>query len=355
MCYSAKQSSPRIHLMGVGVALGCLAAATVLAQRGQPIEFSAPQDVTVSSNLNQLRPQPANLRQLEEETSKPFESLNPDSSLGPVITTPFRPPPRPAVRSKRAKDREELLKNWVFMNPDDLTKGPTPEEIFKVKEYEKNGQEKKPLSAFERYNQNPDRTQGGDKKKDKGDSVADKEKDKFNSSRSHDRPETLQGDLNNPEKLSQGFLPSDLSDKTEIPSTTLTGTPFPSLLKDSFQTSRDTAREARMEEFKQLLEPHTVSSPILGSLDPLNQQVDAARALPNPARSLEGLTAPTQQDPFNPIQSGFNPSTVFQPGLLQDFSARPFGQSSLTPALQPSPTPKVQPPQPNFTFPTRKF
>src|SRR5690349_16257022 len=145
----AKQSCRGIHAMVVGLTLCCLAADTALAERGSPIQFSSPQNGMVISNLNEVRPKPSGVKQLEEDLARPFESLNPGSSLGPVITTPYRPPPRPAVRSKRTKEREEMLKNWVFMNPDDLTKGPTPEEIFSLKEYEKNGQEKKPVSAFE--------------------------------------------------------------------------------------------------------------------------------------------------------------------------------------------------------------
>ena len=353
MSFRAKQSYLRIHPLVVGVGLGCLAAATAVAQRGQKIEFSAPQDVMVNSNLHQLRPQPSQVRQLEEDLSKPFESLNPDSSLGPVIITPYRPPSRPAVRSKRAKEREELLKNWAFMNPDDLSKGPTPEEIFNVKEYDKDGQEKKPASAFERYYENLNRKHGADRKKEKDDSGTDREKDKFNSSRSKDP--SLQDGLNNPDDLSKGFFPSDLDDQSEIPLTTFNGTPFSGLVKDSFPTSQDLAREARMVIFKGLLEPHSISSPIAGSLDPLNQQIDPSRSLPNPVRSLDAFTTPVQSEFSNPLQTGLNPSTVFQPGLLQDFNAKSFGQSSLTPALQPTPPPKAQPPQPNFTFPTRKF
>jgi hypothetical protein len=72
-------------------------------------------------------------------------------------------------------------------------------------------------------------------------------------------------------------------------------------------------------------------------------------------KGLEGFTTPVQPDLSNPLQNGLNPSTVFQPGFLQDLNAKPFGQSSLSPALQPTPPPKAQPPQPNFTFQTRKF
>jgi len=85
-------------------------------------------------------------KQLEEDLSRPFESLNPDNSLGPIIAPTHRPPVRLKIQTKQEKEREDAQKNWIFMNTDDLSKGPSPEKIFGLREYDKNGEEKKTLT-----------------------------------------------------------------------------------------------------------------------------------------------------------------------------------------------------------------
>src|SRR6266436_5241183 len=120
-------------------------------QRGRPIEFSDRKTDAVTTNLNQMGSQKNGLRQLEDDLGKPFQTFSPKSSLDGIFTPPMRPSGGPVIPSKRAKELIERQKNWVFMNPDDLSGGLTEEEIFKLRKYDKDGQEKKETSALERF------------------------------------------------------------------------------------------------------------------------------------------------------------------------------------------------------------
>lgn len=365
MSHRATKSCRGFYPALVAIAACCLAAGTTFAQRSQPIQFSSPESGVVVSNLNQLGPKQSGLKQLEEDLSKSFESLNPDSSLGAVIAAPSRPMPRPPSRqsilSKGAKEWEDYKKNWGFMDPGELTKEPSLEKMFGLKEYDKNGQEKKPVSALEKYNQKLDRKDGGDAKEKTDEFGVDKDKDAFRDNdalgpfRSKDRLDTSISGGNNSEQLLKGLFSSDLDSKLEDGSTTFNGLPFSTLVKiDGFQAGRDTARDARMEEFKQLLAPRSAAALPTGSFDPFNQQTDPIGSSVNPAKILEPFTSPTRRDPLNQLQNGLNLGTVVAPITIQDFNSKVLGQPSLAPAFQPPP-PKPQPPPQNFGFPTRKF
>jgi len=351
MGFGATNALLRLYPALAGIALSCLATGTAFAQRGQLIEFSSPQSGVMVSNLNQLGTKQFGLKQLEEDQSRPFESLNPDNSLGAVVAAPYRPPPRPRIPNKRDKEREDLRKNWVFVNPDDLTKGPSPEKIFGLKEYDKNGEEKKTLSAVEKYYQNLNRKRG-DANEGTDDPGVNRDKDAVSFLRSTDRRDTLGGNADEPDQLLRGILNSDLDSKLGDRLTTLNVLPFSGPVNiDGFQTDRLSPQQARWEEFKQLVDPGSAST--TGALNPFYQQTDPTRSSLNPAKGLEAFTIPTRRDTLNPLSDGLNRSTVFQPAILQDMNARALGQPSLTPVLQPTPPPK--PPPAALTFPSRKF
>jgi hypothetical protein len=364
MRFRATTAFLKLYLVVAGLALSCLATGTTFAQRGQKIEFSSPQSGVVVSNLNHLGTKQPGLKQLEEDLSRPFESLNPDSSLGPVIVAPSRPPPlQPTIQSKREKEREkeleDLRKNWAFVNPDEVTKGPTPERVFGVKEYEKNGEEKKSLSVLEKYFQNSAPKPGGEDEQ-VDNSFGKKENDGLDPLRSTDRWETLDGSAHKSGQSLKGLFGSNLDGRTAPRSATLSGLPNPELMNvGGLQNSRPTPEQERMDalrdQYKQLLGPRSALPATGSSLYPLNPQVDPARALPNPAKSLDPFSSPTKQDPLNPFQNAINPTTAFQPPIFQDMNSRAFGQPGLPSSLLPTPPPKAQPPPANFSFPTRKF
>src|SRR5258708_1605842 len=120
-------------------------------QRGRPIEFSDRKSNEVTTNLNQMGSRRDGLRQLEDDLGKPFQTLSPRSSLDGIFTPPIRQPSAPNVPSKRAKELMERQKNWIFMTPEDLAGAPTEGDIFKLREYDKDGQEKKKSSPLERF------------------------------------------------------------------------------------------------------------------------------------------------------------------------------------------------------------
>jgi hypothetical protein len=335
MGFRATNALQRLYAALLGIVLSCLATGTTFAQRGQPIEFSSPQSGVMVSNLNQLRAKQSGQKQLEEDLSRPFESFNPDNSLGPVFTAPYRPPTRPRIPTKQEKERDDLRKNWVFMNPDDLSKGPSPEKIFGLKDYDKNGEEKKSLTAAEKYFQNLERKRGAanDGTDDPG---INEDKNAFSSFRSTDRLDTLGENADKPDQLLRGILNSDLDSKLGDGSTTFSGSPFSDQVKaGGFQTDRDSTREVRMKEFNQLMESTATPSITAPSLTP-------------------AYSDPTRRDLAISALGGLNPGAPSTLGVLQDANTRTLGLPSWTPPVQPSPLLKAQKQQ-NFTFPTRPF
>src|SRR6267154_1499457 len=120
-------------------------------QRGRSIEFSDRKSSEVTTNLNQMGSKRDGLRHLEDDLGKPFQTLNPRSSLDGIFTPPMHQPSAPNIPSKRAKELMERQKNWIFMTPEDLAGAPTEEDIFKLREYDKDGQEKKKSTPLERF------------------------------------------------------------------------------------------------------------------------------------------------------------------------------------------------------------
>ena len=121
--------------------------------RTRPIEFSDPKSDEVTTNLNQLRVKKDSLKQLEEEAYKAIQSFSPKGSLDGEQGDQPIPQPRTVVPSKRLKEmierRKDFMENYFLLTPEDLTKGPTLEEMFKIKEYGPDGREKKKQTVLE--------------------------------------------------------------------------------------------------------------------------------------------------------------------------------------------------------------
>src|SRR6266576_3716487 len=69
-------------------------------QRGKSIEFSDWKSSEVTTNLNQMGSKRDGLRQLEDDLGKPFQTLNPRSSLDGIFTPPIHQPSAPNIPSK---------------------------------------------------------------------------------------------------------------------------------------------------------------------------------------------------------------------------------------------------------------
>src|SRR6266478_76356 len=156
--FSSFCSIPSLAVLTGGLLLACHGRAAD-TPHGRPIEFSDPKSAEITTNLNQLNIRRGGLRDLEVDLTKSFQQgFSSRSSLDGIAEQPIRfYSPAPIIQSKKAKELLERKKNWVFMNPEDLTSGPTPEEIFNLPEYGPDGKEKKQRSAVELYYERQER------------------------------------------------------------------------------------------------------------------------------------------------------------------------------------------------------
>src|SRR5262249_23958821 len=131
----------------------------------RPIELSDPRSLEINTNLNQLTIKRGELRELEDNISKTFRpDFSGQTSFDDVIIAPrTNANSATPARSKKEKEALDLKKNWLLRNPDDLTKMPTMEEIFKIPQYGPDGKDKKPRSALETYLERQDRKKRGEK------------------------------------------------------------------------------------------------------------------------------------------------------------------------------------------------
>ncbi len=145
-------------------AIGCSSLLTcgADAEDKSPSQPAPDSEERQSPNIPTNSPAPAvrknRLMQLEEDLSRSLQVFKPKTSLeGVTAPRPRRVPPPSATQNKRAKEQADRKKNWVFMEPEDLTAAPTIEEMLSVPEYTRDGQDKKALSPMERFYQGLER------------------------------------------------------------------------------------------------------------------------------------------------------------------------------------------------------
>ncbi len=300
-------------------------------QRGRPIEFSDRKSDEVTTNLNQMGGRKDGLRQLEDDLGKPFQTFNPNSSLDGMFTPPVRQPSAPSIPSKRAKELMERQKNWVFMSPEDLAGTPTEEDIFKLREYDKDGQEKKKLSPLERFmeKQQAERNRTLKKSDSKEDDLelALKGKDKKSEHDDSGLPESLRESEQTLKKLFESDATSSslapIAPANSFADIFGLGSPSPTL----------TAPENPYKEKYDRLFPSMPSSPA------------------DNFSSIPGASHVSPVDSFTPRHDSFAPalgsiSFPTAPGLpdIRNFSPPPRVDA-----------PRMAPPTPTFTVPQRKF
>src|SRR6516162_4530540 len=126
-------------------------------QRGRPIEFSDPRSAEITTNLNQLSKR-GGLRELEADLFKPLQSFSVKGSLdGVEEAPPVGMASRARSLTKKERERLEQRRNWYLNSPDDLTKGPSVEEIFNLPDYGPEGKEKSKKTPIEKYYERLDR------------------------------------------------------------------------------------------------------------------------------------------------------------------------------------------------------
>jgi len=347
----------RRFLLLAGVALGALMSARGQQpppRSGRAIIFSDPKGVTAVSNLNETAEQKTAPKALVDQFKKPFVFPGPNDSLDGALVPPVRFAMSPALSSEKARELLEKQKDWVFLSPEDYGIGLSVEEISKIPEYSPDGREKKKGTPLERYFERLDSARASATNRLRSDGVFG-QRNKFGVLDGPDSAATgdaFGGGLSEME-LTLKRLSNPESDSALFPDLAATRN-----ISDFYGPSgmgpngRTRAENARLEEFKQLLESRTLPSPMAGVLDPLSgAAVSSSRPmLPGGAGafSSSGLS-----DSQSPLRTSVD--SLPQPQGLPAVAASP-SYPSLTPALpvaEPPSTPT--PPRPTFDPPKRAF
>jgi hypothetical protein len=325
--------------------LACVwvAGARAAGQRGRPIEFSAPGG-EAATTVNQFSPKQLQdeilQRKLEEARPGSLDIFGNGNSLGGVATEAPRLPVSPPVQNKRVKELLDRHKNRAFLTPDDLKSEPTLEEMFKLQKHDRNGQEEQDQSSVEQYYDSLDRKQAGstnrlaDRFADRPDNRRD---DNFASVNDSARPDDL--------PLQTESKVKDLLNSDTTPATWSGGSGgiFSSLFGSAraLPVERTLAQKARMEEFKQLLEPRFPLTPPTAFAKPMNPQFGLASPALLPGVSPDLTT--------EPLFGGGNAGVGGLPGGPSGLNALSSGPSSFAPVAP------VQVAPPALTIPRRKF
>jgi len=273
------------------------------------------------------------LRQLEDDLGKPFQTLSPKSSLDGIFTPPIRQSAAPNVPSKRAKELMERQKNWVFMTPEDLAGAPTEGDIFKLREYDKDGQEKKKSSPLERFMEKQKADRKGNLKK------SDSKEDDLELALKGKDKKTERDDSG----LTEGLRESDQTLKKLFESDAAGRSLSPIAPANSFSdvfglgssTPTPTAPDPVIAKYRQFLDNHAPPSPT----DPFNAIPGAS-----PVSPVDSFTS--RHDSFAPTPALGSINFPTAPGL-------PDTRNFVPPPRVDAP--RIAPPTPTFTVPQRKF
>lgn len=320
------------------------------ARGGRPILFSEPKSDLVSSNLNAMGGRNS-LNRLDEDLKKPFDLLDSENvteSLHPRMQ-PQLPPPK--VNSKKVRELIEKQHNWIYLDPNELDElSKKAEEMFKEDQYDASGLPKKKLSPLESFWLRMDRQQAtatNDVRKSDALSTDDEKKDDNNLSgifsRKSDDGKSGDGGLGAfkfADPASGGSYFADPSKPRDF--STYFSSPTPPTLENA------EAREARMQEFKAILDPRGAAA------SPVKNDFFDSFARPAP------VTTPSS-GLFNSLGSTPASAPTFSSPFSSD-SLRPAGLPGISPSassLAPATTPVYQQrpslPPPTLQMPRRSF
>ncbi len=303
---SARMILPAFLVMGT---LG-IAVAQQTSRRPAGVPFTEPNAPASGTNASLSGSPKPLLGTLDQTIKKPFEFFKSDEAYGGGLTPPPRRLPVPAANTKQAKELLDRRKNWVFSTPEEIYGVQTPEEMLDMPEYTADGELKAPMTTFERYlermeklraNSNTNQTArvpswmktGEDEEgltsteRKSGESGTAKES--FFSSTTEAKPPA--NGVNFSSTLGGGSISQRLDDFFSATGGSTIEQPV----------MKDTAREARMLEFKQLLESRTpLASGRSGVVTP--PRLPAAPGSPYSA-------SPYSRDPYSP-QPAARPAPV---------------------------------------------
>ena len=325
-------------------------------QRGRSIEFSEPKSDEVTTNLHQLTSKKDGLKQLEEDLYKPLQSFTPKSSLEGVVALPPRPPAGSAIQSRRAKELLERRKNWEFMSPEDLTAGPTVEEILKTPRYDADGHQKEDLPPLDRYYQRLTAKRPGGKSPNQL-----KDDDLFGPPGKANLHDQLAA--HDDSTLPSGVRESAQELNKKLSESDTTRAPFArgatrSSFSDTFGLGDSAPSKERMLEHKKFLEEyHSMVDPnwqppaAANPVNPFAGLAEAARPTGKPAAGLGVSASPAPRTGLEAQWDVINP--MLGPAGLPDVNAQALGQTRSAPVFPKVESLKVV--TPTFTAPRRAF
>jgi hypothetical protein len=353
--------SRRICLGAAALFLGGLLVCSVQAAgrpRGRAInEFLVPRSDEVTTNLNQLTSKKDGLKQLEEDLYSPLQSFAPKSSLDGVVARPPRPPAGPVIQNKRVKELLDRRKDWVFMTPEDLLAAPTIDEILKTPQFGPDGQERKDLSAIERYYQRLAAKRPGVNQQIQSDN------DNLFGPPTESKPGQESGghnDLNLPSSLRES---AEALNRLFAPGSN--DSPFAreakhGNLSDIFGLGDNTLpqrqaqeRKKLMDEYHSLVDPSWHPAPVATQGNPLAILADAVSPAGRPAASSPGAGNLAARSALEVQLDVTYPR--LGPPELPDVNARALGQTRPTPPLPKVEPTRIPPAAPTFTAPKRSF
>ena len=345
-----------IALVCGGLLLGL--TQTALAQGGRPIEFSEPKNSELTTNLHQLTTKKDTLKLLEENLSKSLQPFSPNRA----IEDEYLPLPRPStgsnISSKRARELMERRKNYMFMTPEDLMKGPSAEEVFKLPEYTTDGQDKKKLTPLEQYYQRQDTKYNPVRKpKDSSDeslmgSVSKANPREITAPREETTlPESLR---NTEQALKQLFGTATATENGSAPA------PRRNPYSDIFGLGEVTPSPVDAQKHKRFMEsltsfndPIPRSTPGLDGLSAVGGGLGIAPRPIQPVAPVVDLPATKPREAWDTQLGTINP--VFSPTGPQDVNAQLFGQTAVAPSAPKTEAPRSPIATPTFTSPRRPF
>ena len=129
------------------VFLACIGVSRAGDMSPQSIEIVPLHGTAINTNLDQLQPsETRDFEVLSPRAPRPFQAPVPPGRGIPM------PPPQANAPSERERDLLDRRKNWVFMTPEDMM-APDAETDLSNSPGEKDGVDKKPTTAMQRYYQ----------------------------------------------------------------------------------------------------------------------------------------------------------------------------------------------------------
>jgi hypothetical protein len=344
---------PAVLLLGGGLAVHAQQSSP---RQSQPILFSEPKGVTVSSNLNLIATKKAPLRNLEDDLKKPFEPFelfDAANSLSGAPALPQRLPPPPQLNNRRAREllqkREE---EWLFETPQGRDEALIKDDWLKTSESDLPGEGSRKQTSLERYYDRLERARVASTNQVRSSDPFNLQKDRELGEALNLQPAGNPLGVNNPvmeQLFKQLAQPNNRSLFGNNDDEKTAGKLFDLGKVESSSAQLLQAQEARREKYKELLETRT--STTSGSSAALKPFGDTTTPVFTTANVL--VATPTTSPADGNVLFNF----VGKPAVPQELPPAAPALPSLTPTPPTEQPLKNEKPHPvsTFSLPRRSF